>query len=228
MHALSAYTREGTVFAIDVRLRPHGAQGELVVTPAQLAEYFRNEAAPWEALSFTKLRFVAGTERTGKDALAAVQTLSTRFAKDPGFAAAVRDMRSRLEQSGGPELNLKTSPGGMYDLDFIAKFFAVRAALGVQNANIRRRLETLVERGLLEVRMGGELADAGELIRTAEHVVRLAVGANRATLPRGEHAHRATEELAAATLGRLLPDGLEAEVRRTMVRTRQIFAELVK
>ena len=32
MEALSAYTRDGTVFPVDARLRPRGAEGELVVT----------------------------------------------------------------------------------------------------------------------------------------------------------------------------------------------------
>lgn len=228
MHALSAYTREGSVFAIDVRLRPHGAQGELVVTTAQLQDYFRNEAAPWEALSFTKLRVVAGTKATGDSALAAVHALSARFAHDVGFAEAVRDMRVRLERSGGTELNLKTSAGGIYDIDFIAKFFAVRASLGVQNANIRRRIEDLVARQLIPADIGGELAGSGEFIRTTEHAIRLATGANRATLPLGEHARRATEELSASILGRTFPSGLEPELRRSMARNRQIFDHLVR
>jgi glutamate-ammonia-ligase adenylyltransferase len=228
MQVLSAYTREGTVFAIDVRLRPHGEQGELVVTPAQLADYFKHQAAPWEALSFTKLRFIAGNRETGESALATVRTLAARFAGDTGFPGAVREMRRRLEQSGGAEWNLKTSPGGMYDLDFIAKFFALRASLGVQNANIRERIEGLVGRQVLDPAMGSELADAGELIRAAEHAVRLATGANRATLPVGDYARSSTAELAKCFLGRPLQGGLEEELRRSMARTREIFDRLVR
>src|SRR5262249_45194327 len=55
---LSAYTHEGALFAVDARLRPHGGQGELVVTPAQLDRYLTSEAQVWEALSYTKLRFI--------------------------------------------------------------------------------------------------------------------------------------------------------------------------
>lgn len=228
MNALSAYTREGTVFAIDVRLRPHGGQGELVITPEQLDDYFRNQAAPWEALSFTKLRFVGGSCATGESALECVQALSRRFAKDPSFPQAVRAMRQRLELSGGPELNLKTSAGGMYDLDFIAKFFAVRFSLGVQNENIRARILALVDRGVLSGEMGGELTQAGELVRTAEHAIRLATGVNRATLPLGERARRATEELAASSLGRAPARGLEEELRGAMARVRQWFDHLIR
>src|SRR5262249_11747988 len=34
---LTAYTREGTVFPVDARLRPQGNAGELVTTPTRLA-----------------------------------------------------------------------------------------------------------------------------------------------------------------------------------------------
>ncbi len=40
MEALTSYTRDGTVFPVDARLRPHGREGELIVTPTQLAAYF--------------------------------------------------------------------------------------------------------------------------------------------------------------------------------------------
>ena len=68
MHALSAYTRDGTVFSLDARLRPRGGEGELLSTPAQLAAYFEHEAQAWEALMYTKMRFLAGSQTLGERA----------------------------------------------------------------------------------------------------------------------------------------------------------------
>ena len=61
MQTLAAYTQDGMVFPVDARLRPHGAEGELLVTPQQLETYFSNEAQSWEALTYTKLRHIAGS-----------------------------------------------------------------------------------------------------------------------------------------------------------------------
>jgi glutamine synthetase adenylyltransferase len=116
----------------------------------------------------------------------------------------------------------------MYDVDFIAKYLTVRAAAGVQTSNIRQRLEWLVSQKMLEADTGRELADAGELIRTAEHAVRLATGRSRSTLPLGEHARRATEELVRGFLRRELPDGLEPVLRESMARTRLLYDHLVR
>src|ERR1019366_1076235 len=52
MESLTAYTRDGTVFPVDARLRPQGRAGELVTTPVQLARYFAGAARPWEAISY--------------------------------------------------------------------------------------------------------------------------------------------------------------------------------
>ncbi|HSB76417.1 MAG TPA: hypothetical protein VLC12_12255, partial [Terriglobales bacterium] len=111
MQALSAYTQEGTVFPVDARLRPRGDEGELVVTAAELHSYCRQEAQAWEALTFTKLRPVAGSRAARSQAEEAAGTLSRRFAADSGFCQAVREMRLRLEHSEPLEGNFKTSAG---------------------------------------------------------------------------------------------------------------------
>ena len=87
MHALSAYTRDGTVFSLDARLRPRGGEGELLSTPAQLTAYFEHEAQPWEALMYTKMRFLAGSQTLGNRATGTLKTLFERFAADASLCA---------------------------------------------------------------------------------------------------------------------------------------------
>ncbi|MGA2963619.1 MAG: hypothetical protein ABSD96_18245, partial [Candidatus Korobacteraceae bacterium] len=41
---LSSYTSDGIVFTVDLRLRPHGRQGEVAPSPSRLLQYFRHEA----------------------------------------------------------------------------------------------------------------------------------------------------------------------------------------
>ncbi|HYY69234.1 MAG TPA: hypothetical protein VE734_05840, partial [Terriglobales bacterium] len=53
VEALAAYTQDGTLFPVDLRLRPRGTEGELLVTPQSLVAYFSTDAQPWEALTYT-------------------------------------------------------------------------------------------------------------------------------------------------------------------------------
>ena len=148
MEALTAYTRDGTVFPVDARLRPHGREGELLVTPAQLATYFEEEAKPWEALTYLKMRPVAGDDEVADRAIRAVQDGIARMAARPDFDAELNEVRTRLERSEtGP--NFKTGPGGIYDLDYLVGGLQARHELWAAG-NLRKRLQLLHEHGLLK------------------------------------------------------------------------------
>ena len=176
MHALAAYTRDGTVFPVDARLRPRGGEGELLSTPSQLAAYFEHEAQAWEALMYTKLRFLAGSQTQGERAKATLKTLFERFAADPGFARAVREMRAKLEIAEAPGKSFKSSPGGIYDIDFITSFLLVKHGVADKRGSLRDRLWRCVDSGVLDKSHAGLLDHAAELVRTVEHVARLVVG----------------------------------------------------
>ncbi|HZR32847.1 MAG TPA: hypothetical protein VFA76_13460 [Terriglobales bacterium] len=228
MQALAAYTRDGTVFPVDARLRPHGSEGELVVTPAQLRAYCAQEAQPWEALTCTKLRWVAGSVEVGTEAVLAAQECLRRYAKEPAFGSAVRDMRRRLEVLEPRERNFKTDPGAVYDIDFITCYLKIRHQIEGHQGNLHERLGRLREYSLLAEDDYVLLEEAAELMRTVEHVVRLVVGRSRKTLPATEHARRITERLTARILSRDLVGGLDAELARTFHGVRQVFDRIIR
>ena len=227
MHTLAAYTRDGTVFPVDARLRPHGADGELLVSPTQLHEYLLNEAQPWEALMYTKLRLVAGSRRLADRAMAARHALFQRFAGDAGFAAAIREMRHKLEPGPGVEPNLKTSPGGAYDIDFLTGYLLIRSGADHTGGSLRDRLWRCVERNALGQADAADLDHAAELYRSAEHVIRLVVGKADKWLPFASYARNNIETLMAGMLHREFPGGLEAELYRTFEHVRSAFEKIL-
>ena len=227
MQALAAYTRDGMVFPVDARLRPRGGEGELLVTPAQLAAYFAQEAQAWEALMYTKLRFLAGSRALAERALQATRTLFERFAADANFLHEVRQMRAKLETAEPGEPSFKSSPGAIYDIDFLSSFLLVKHAVNDKQGSLRDRLWRCVAFGALDKADAAALDHAAELLRTVEHVVRLAVGRARKWLPATEHARQVTEALTAQILRREFPDGLEAELMRSCSTVRTIYDRIL-
>ena len=227
IQALAAYTQEGLVFPVDTRLRPRGAEGELLVTPAHLGSYFAAEAQSWEALTYTKLRFLAGSAELARQAMAEREVLGKRFAGDPGFPTAVREMRQKLEQASASGGSIRTSPGALYDVDFLSSFLLVKHRIQAPAGTVRDRLWRSVGQGALTKHDAARLDHAAEFFRTVEHVVRLVVARNTRWLPAGEHARAAVEKLTAAILRREFPDGLEHELVRSFSEVRAIYERVV-
>ena len=215
---LTAYTREGTVFPVDARLRPQGNAGELVTTPARLAQYFAREAKPWEALTYLRLRRVAGSRAVAERALEAVRGGSAEMARRPEFAAELGEMRYRLEESSS-EPNFKTNAGGTYDIDYIAGRLQLENSVWC-GGNLADRVDAVRRHGLLPAKDARELRANATILRRLEHDVRLVTGRAIKWLPSGEHPRRTLARLAGR--GPMHGDALEQRLRALMQRNRDI------
>src|SRR5438552_3469863 len=223
MQTLAAYTQDGLVFPVDARLRPHGPEGELLVTPQQLESYLSSEAQPWEALTYTKIRLVAGSAELGRRALAAVESLFARFADHDGFAEAVREMRQRLQDASAPEKSIRTPADALYDVDFLSSYLLVKHSIRPKAGTLRDRLWRCAGAERLDKKDAAILDHAAELARTVEHLLRLVIGRNTRWMPAAEHARQAIEKLASQILRREFPEGLEQELLRTFAEVRTIY-----
>jgi glutamate-ammonia-ligase adenylyltransferase len=227
VHALSAYTKDGTIFAVDARLRPHGGAGDLVATPAQVERYLADEALAWEALTYTKLRFVAGRKDVASLLVAAVWRRIVKIAAEPAFAQAVLEMRARLEKSNRYPRSFKLARGGFYDIDFLASYLMLRGESPVQG-NTFDRLQRLRELEAIDDATFVDLRQAALLYRTADHVIRLVTGRARPELPEAQHARAAVEKLVNRILTREESNDLQSELERTGQRVRTIFERIVR
>ena len=214
MDSLTAYTRDGTVFPVDTRLRPQGREGELVTSPTQIARYFARDAQPWEAISYLRLRLVAGDRAVGQQALAVAREGIAAIAQRPEFDSELAEMRSRLEASDAAP-NLKTGLGGTYDIDFLAgRLQAEHQIWG--GGNLVERIRRLHRYHLLEDDEYQTLVHSAEFLRTLEHFVRLVTGRPGKWLPPGEHAHECVAKLMAGfDESRALRDVLGEVLQRT-------------
>jgi len=187
LHVVSGYTREGTLFPVDVRLRPRGGEGELAPTAEGFLDYFSTAAEAWEAVTYLKARPVAGDLELGERLCAEVRArLAQRFSDPTGVRAALREMRQRLEaeaakvQSGAE--NFKTGPGGVYDLDFLVSAAALASgAKSLAGYALAEQVAACAAASGVGEEEQRTLVDAARLLRTVDHAIRLATG--RARLP---------------------------------------------
>jgi len=123
--ALSAPTPEGTLYDVDLKLRPSGTKGPVAVSFAALENYYANEAETWEFLALTRARIVwATTPAFAADAANAIETALRRPRDRALTAKDVADMRQlmRDERPASGFWDMKLGDGGLVDIEFCAQF----------------------------------------------------------------------------------------------------------
>src|SRR5262249_27120466 len=119
----------GRLYQVDMRLRPTGGSGSLVLPLAEFRRYFaadgRGGAQVWERQALTRARLVHGDAAFGGEVMAAVAEGAFGVPWRPELAAEVLSMRHRLEGSRG-ERDLKRGFGGVVDVEFLVQLFQLK------------------------------------------------------------------------------------------------------
>ena len=184
--ALSSITREGYLYRVDMRLRPHGKNGPLVTSSEGFLDYLKEESAPWEWLAYVKLRCVGGDQELGRmietHARHRIHANASRI--DPKELKAVtRHVRDRLEKEKGtrgrkPGTDIKYGPGGMLDVYFATRYLQLRDEVmdEGEDRSTSFTLDRLREEGSLSEEDFSALSGGYSLLRSIDHNLRLIVG----------------------------------------------------
>ena len=128
--ALTAPTKAGRLYEVDMRLRPSGRQGPLATQFASFKLYQEDEAETWEHMALTRARFVAGDASLGADVARTVRQTLTRERDSAGIAQETRAMRALIAREKGDSdvWDLKLAAGGLIDIEFIAQYLQLAFA----------------------------------------------------------------------------------------------------
>jgi len=149
---LDEITADGFVFRTDIRLRPFGDSGPIIMSFEGMENYYQTQAREWERYAMIKARQVAGDFNSGKQLMTLLNAFVYRRYLDYGAFEELRSLKSQISQ----ELkrkdrcdNVKLGPGGIREVEFIGQAFQL----------IRGGKEKALQtRGILDVlRLLGEL-----------------------------------------------------------------------
>ena len=121
--ALTTATAAGTLYEVDMRLRPTGNKGPVAVSLQSFSDYHSSESWTWEHMALTRGRLVAGAPALQARVEAEIRRRLTQ-ARDPAaIIADARSMRARMAETfpGRNAWDLKYAPGGLVDIEFIAQ-----------------------------------------------------------------------------------------------------------
>ena len=174
--AINDLTADGYVFRVDMRLRPYGDSGALVISFAALEEYLETQGREWERYAWIKARVVSPAEHPAAAELVKLwQPFVFRRYLDFGVFESMRKLHSQIREEVKRRdrlNNVKLGPGGIREVEFIAQVFQL--IRGGRDPRLRIRptlsvLELLAEYGQLSSETYTKLSAAYIFLRNLEH-----------------------------------------------------------
>ena len=175
--ALDRHTVDGFVFRVDMRLRPYGQSGALVLNFAALEEYYLTQGRDWERYAMIKARVVAGEPADAQYLHAMLRPFIYRKYLDFGSIESLRDLKRAINREvsrKGMQDNIKLGPGGIREVEFIAQTLQlIRGGRDtrLQTQSLQQALELLADEKIIAPDEQQSLWQAYEFLRNTEHAL---------------------------------------------------------
>ncbi len=225
--ALESVTDEGYAFRVDLRLRPEGRMGAVILSLDGYRTYLADRAEPWERQALIKARVCAGDETVGARFAKLIRPFVFRPGLDPDIVGEVRKMKTAIDRSlrakDADRRNVKLGRGGIREVEFLVQ--ALQLLYGgddpwLREKNTLRAIFRLTERGYLGPELGRRLGDALVYLRAVEHRLQILHEFQTHTLPDDAH----VLGLLARRMGAALPPA--AAAKRFIAEHRRVTREV--
>jgi glutamate-ammonia-ligase adenylyltransferase len=190
MQAIGGMSRYGTVFRVDVGLRPEGNKGPLVLSVGSLREYYQRRGQLWERQALLRARPVAGDLALAQRVMRVIGAFVYEGPIEPDSVDKIAAMRQRIEheraRQGRQGWDIKLGCGGLVDIEFIVQLYqlvwgAHRSAL--RSTSTWNVLEVLERQGLLLPSAALSLREAYGFLRRVESALRIVDDRSINTVP---------------------------------------------
>jgi glutamate-ammonia-ligase adenylyltransferase len=192
VRVLDDITVDGFVFRTDIRLRPYGDSGAVIMTFDGMENYYLTQAREWERYAMIKARQVAGDFVQGNYLMAMLSAFVYRRYLDYGAFEELRSLKAQITQ----ELrrkdrmeNVKLGPGGIREIEFIGQAFQlIRGGTEkrLQTRGIMDVLQLLAELDLLSPHDAETLQQAYCFLRRVENHIQQYQDKQTHDLPTGD------------------------------------------
>lgn len=168
VHLLGMPTRAGRLYEVDVRLRPDGRTGMLVLTAAAWESYQRERAWVWELQALVRARAVAGDVALARSFAQIRHSVLAAPRAPHSVRAEILAMRARWraerDRSTAQHFDLKQGLGGLVDIEFLLQALVLLHAAQhpdlLASGNSAELIAAVAAAGVLAADQAGALAQA--------------------------------------------------------------------
>nr|WP_237467818.1 bifunctional [glutamate--ammonia ligase]-adenylyl-L-tyrosine phosphorylase/[glutamate--ammonia-ligase] adenylyltransferase [Vibrio stylophorae] len=228
--ALDQVTADGFCYRVDMRLRPFGQSGPLVMSYAAIEDYYQEQGRDWERYAMIKAR-VMGKESYPQYAELRQMLRPFVFRRYIDFSAvqSLRRMKAMIStevRRRGLVDNIKLGAGGIREIEFIGQSFQlIRGGRepGLRERGIFATLQAVGELHLLSTQEVATLEQSYCLLRRCENLLQAIDDKQTQTLP----ADAVNQARLAMAMGYGDFAALKADLAEAMAAVHLIFDSLI-
>ena len=176
---LNEGTEDGFVYRVDLRLRPWGDSGPVVLTHAGLEHYYQLHGREWEQYAMVKARVLTGGH-TDRDHLASIlKPFVYRKYHDYRVFEGLASLKDKIDRQAkvrGMRENIKLGPGGIREIEFFVQAFQILKGgrnIQLQNTQILHCLDVLEEQAIIAIETVQDLRAAYVYLRILENKIQM-------------------------------------------------------
>ncbi|OCG22157.1 bifunctional glutamine synthetase adenylyltransferase/deadenyltransferase [Gilliamella sp. App2-1] len=228
--ALDQITEDGFVYRVDMRLRPLGDGGPLVLSFSAMEDYYQEQGRDWERYAMVKAK-ILGCQQAHYtiELYQLLKPFIYRRYIDFSVLQSLRNMKSMIEREvRRRELknNIKLGAGGIREIEFIVQVFQLirgGRVVGLQTRSLLAALLVIEQESLLNTDEVTVLRENYLFLRRCENILQAICDEQTQTLPDDE-----LDQLRLATsMGFTNWGEFEHSLSKRMQINRQIFNELI-
>jgi glutamate-ammonia-ligase adenylyltransferase len=168
-------SEDGFLYRVDLKLRPWGRSGPLVLSIDETEHYYEASTEAWERFAWLRARIISGGDsRLGQDLLGRLEPfiyLRTLGSDDlERFIRIKNDMAGQRRRNGS--WNVKLGEGGIRDIEFFIQMLQIVNAhthVILKSTNTLRVLEQLINLGFISKEEGREINNSYLFLRRLEN-----------------------------------------------------------
>src|SRR5437660_4571247 len=187
----------GSLFRVDLRLRPEGSAGPLARSLESMENYYGGFGETWERLALIKVRGIAGSRELAYEFLRQHQPFIYPKSATPDLLDEIASIKHRIERDivGTQKLerNVKLGRGGIRDIEFIVQTLQLIHGARhpfLQEPNMLKALRALRELDLLPTDEVLTLDKTYRFLRRVEHRLQIEAEQQTHVVPRDSEALR--------------------------------------
>jgi len=186
--SLHQVTADGFVYRVDMRLRPFGDSGPLVLTFSAMEDYYREQGRDWERYAMLKARVIGESAYNHQLSMMLRPFVYRRYI-DFSVIDSLRRMKMMIAQEVRRKKlyqNIKLGAGGIREIEFIVQVFQLirgGRVKALQQRSLLSVLPALVTSGEIEQQNKIVLENAYRFLRRVENIIQALADQQTQTLP---------------------------------------------